>query len=410
MLSTGCSTLGLSLYPTGMTLTEQTEAVLAATPTHQLGVPRERDKAVLPTHFLQPGDVLLVEMVSLDSDVRIPADQRVLADGTLDLGGYGRIVVAGGTLESTEDLIERTIANAVEDDDDVDPEDIEVNVRLIEPVHRYYVLGEVNSPGAFTLTGYETVLDGILEAGGLTTSASTCRILLSRPTDPCSCRVTLPICYREITQLGDTTTNYQLRPGDRIIVASRSCCEELMFWKAGETCERCCACQTACPSPATAGPSNPMPSVTAMAVLESLPSRVAESLPPIGRAADEGVSGASSGSELESTFVTPLSTATGNDGGSAAPMDAGLGDAGLGDGELFGDSVDQAPFPELIRPLGSEGRPVPGGPDDVVPAPRRPGTNAPGNQDGLDGELDFSPDSASSSPRSSSRFQPMWLR
>ena len=402
ILSTGCSTLGLSLYPTGMTLTEQTEAVLAATPRHPLGVPRERDKAVLPTHFLQPGDVLLVEMVSLDSDIRIPADQRVLADGTLDLGGYGRIVVAGGTLESTEDLIERTIATAVAEDDDVDPEDIEVNVRLIEPVHRYYVLGEVNSPGAFTLTGYETVLDGILEAGGLTTSASTCRILLSRPTDPCSCRVTLPICYREITQLGDTTTNYQLRPGDRIVVASRSCCEEWMFWKAGETCERCCACQTACPDPASVGPSNPMPAVTAMAVLESLHGRIAESLPAIGDAAG---SGASDGSGLEPTVVTPLTPNADNGDG---PVDAG--NAGLGSGELFGDSVDQAPFPELIRPLGSDGGTIDRGsiqPElmDTVPVPRRPGKGGVETEGGLDGELEFSP-----SPRSSSRFSPMWLR
>ena len=37
-----------------------------------------------------------------------------------------------------------------------------------------------------------------------------------RPTPPRSCRVVLPICYRQITQLGDTSTNYQIKPGDRI--------------------------------------------------------------------------------------------------------------------------------------------------------------------------------------------------
>src|SRR5207244_3519626 len=77
----------------------------------------------------------------------------------------------------------------------------------------YYVLGEVNAPGSFTLSGRETVLDGILAAGGLNERASRRNIILSRPTHPDSCRVVLPICYYEIVQLGDTSTNYQLAPG-----------------------------------------------------------------------------------------------------------------------------------------------------------------------------------------------------
>ncbi len=111
-------------------------------------------------------------------------------------------------------------------------EKTQINVQLLEPVHRYYVLGEVNSPGSYPLDGHENVLDGILAAGGLTTAAAPCKILLARPTLSSSCRVTLPVCYREITQLGDTTTNYQIQPGDRIFVASRTWCEELMFWNA----------------------------------------------------------------------------------------------------------------------------------------------------------------------------------
>ena len=36
----------------------------------------------------------------------------------------------------------------------------------------YYVLGEVNAPGAYQLSGRETVLDAVLAAGGLTARAS----------------------------------------------------------------------------------------------------------------------------------------------------------------------------------------------------------------------------------------------
>jgi protein involved in polysaccharide export with SLBB domain len=247
---TGCSSLGISLYPDGHFLTDQAEEVFKNAPTG-VHLPRELDATVLPSHYLQPGDVLLIEPVELDTDVRFPADQKILADGTIDLSKYGRLVVAGMTLEAAEALIEQAIVASGE-------QATQVNVRLLEAVHRYYVLGEVASPGSYPLTGYETVLDGILAAGGLTSDAAPCRILLSRPTPPPSCRVVLPLCYREITQLGDTTTNYQLQPGDRIFVASRSCLDELMFWRASETCDHCRGCQVPCRDPGIAAFRNPI--------------------------------------------------------------------------------------------------------------------------------------------------------
>jgi len=246
---TGCSSLGLSCF-TGHFLTDQAEAVLDQSPRHPM-VARELDQEVLRVHYLQPGDVLLIEPVDLNSDIRLPADQTVLVDGSVDLGGFGRVIVAGLTIEATEELIEQTILAAGK------PETA-INVRLLEPIHRYYVLGEVSSPGSYPLKGHESVLDGILAAGGLTSTASPCKILLARPTLPHSCRVTLPVCYREITQLGDTTTNYQLQPGDRIYVASRSWCEEMKFWRANESCSRCRDCQWPCADPASLEPSNPM--------------------------------------------------------------------------------------------------------------------------------------------------------
>ncbi|MFK8112229.1 MAG: polysaccharide biosynthesis/export family protein [Rubripirellula sp.] len=258
----GCSSLGLSVFPTGHFLTDQAEAVLDQTASNRAlhsTVPHELDLGVVSTHFLQPGDVLLIEPVDLDTEIRIPADQRVLIDGSIDLGEFGRIVVAGLTVESAEKLIQRSIVDAGLEKQDV-------NVRLLEPVSRFYVLGEVNSPGSYPLDGNETVLDGILAAGGLTSAAAPCKILLARPTESCSCRVTLPVCYREITQLGDTATNYQLQPGDRVFVSTRSWCEDLKFWEATKTCTRCCGRQTACPDPAIAERGNPIRRVSGGAI------------------------------------------------------------------------------------------------------------------------------------------------
>lgn len=74
----------------------------------------------------------------------------------------------------------------------------------------------------------------------MTSKASPCEIIMSRPTAPCDCRVVLPVCYRQIVQLGDTSSNYQLQPGDRIVVGSRSLIEELSFCKQRQGCDLCC--------------------------------------------------------------------------------------------------------------------------------------------------------------------------
>jgi polysaccharide export outer membrane protein len=52
----------------------------------------------------------------------------------------------------------------------------------------------------------------------LTDSAARGQITLVRPTPAHSCRIVLPVCYQQIVQHGDTASNYQLAPGDRIYV------------------------------------------------------------------------------------------------------------------------------------------------------------------------------------------------
>jgi protein involved in polysaccharide export with SLBB domain len=262
----GCSA-GFTLFPTGSFLETRTQEIVASA--RQLaGVPRELNKSVLPAYYVQPGDTLLIEPVALDSTVRLPGDQVVLVDGTIDLGEHGRIVVAGMTVEDIEMVVQQRVEAGIAGDEEQKAGPI--NVRLLDAQGAvYYVLGEVNAPGAYPLIGRETVLDGIVMAGGLTDRASPCDLVLSRPTPPAGCRVVLPVCYREITQMGDTTSNYQLRPGDRIYVGTVGCCEQLFFWRARQGCELCNASpQCPCPDPNLAVATGPdfvlAPPVTAV--------------------------------------------------------------------------------------------------------------------------------------------------
>jgi polysaccharide export outer membrane protein len=236
-LSTGCSNI-LGLTPTGHRLTPDAKALRSAYP-DPLPLPRELDKRIALPFVVEPGDVLLVQPANFESPVRLPGDQTVLPDGTIQLGRYGQIVVAGKTILQIEADVRAQIEAQQKD---AGP----VTVRLVTRVSKvYYVLGEVNAPGAFPLQGRETVLDAILAAGGLNDKASRKFITLSRPTPPDGCRVVVPICYNDIVQLGDTSTNYQIANGDRIFVPTRGKDD----CGRNKVCPPCSRPQAPCPPP-----------------------------------------------------------------------------------------------------------------------------------------------------------------
>jgi protein involved in polysaccharide export with SLBB domain len=243
VVSVGCSTTGggITLFPTGDYLLDVAQCVRRTVP-DMTPIPRELEKTVLDVYVIQPSDGLVIEPTSLDSPLNFTTDQTVLADGTIDLGKYGRLIVAGKSIEQ----IETEVADSVSA---VEHKSIAINVRLSNPQSAvYYVLGEVNAPGSFPLVGRETVLDAIVAAGGLTDRASVCNIILARPTEPGHCRIVLAVCYRHIVQLGDTSTNYQIMPGDRVYVATRTLTEQL-FSCPSKSCKLCCGIQCTCPDP-----------------------------------------------------------------------------------------------------------------------------------------------------------------
>ncbi|AMV25374.1 SLBB domain protein [Gemmata sp. SH-PL17] len=234
LVTTGCSTVGESLgfsTPTNP-LSKNAKAVRDTAPV-PAPVPRELAMSLLPAHIVEAGDTLLVQPVELDAPVRLPPDQPVQPDGTIDLGQYGRPVVAGKTLPEVEAVVRDTVAAK-------EKKAVPMTVRLLaRPGKVFYVLGEVNAPGAFPVTGHDTVLSAITQAGGPTRRASLQNIIVARPSLPDGCRTVLPVCYTNIVQLGDTSTNYQLLPGDRIFVPSKGTFEDLFggYFKRGGPCD-----------------------------------------------------------------------------------------------------------------------------------------------------------------------------
>ncbi len=241
-----CSLLGgctgrpggpFSLATEGQRLLPATKELRQAAP-DALALPRELDKALAPPYVVEPGDVLLVQPANFDSPARLPGDQPVLPDGTINLGRYGRLLVAGKTVEQIEPEVRAVVEAQTAD---AGP----IAVRIVSRQSKvFYVLGEVNAPGAYPLTGRETVLDALLVAGGVNNRANLDGVTLSRPTPPDGCRVVLPVCYEEVVQLGDTATNYQVAAGDRIFVPAKGFFDQL-FHK-NKQCLPCGRPQVSC--------------------------------------------------------------------------------------------------------------------------------------------------------------------
>jgi len=205
-------------------------------------LPSELSKVALPSHRIEAGDVLVVEPADFNCPVRFPSDQTVQQDGTIDLGSYGRIEVVGKTLADVQGEVQLAVARVEtnkrqratrlashrDDHDEFDAAiDADISVRLVSREGGlYYVMGDVNAPGSYSLNGHETVLDAIINAGGLCSRADDRKIILTRPCHDGNPLV-LPVRYQRIIQLGDVSTNYQLLPGDRIYVPSVTLWEDI---------------------------------------------------------------------------------------------------------------------------------------------------------------------------------------
>jgi polysaccharide export outer membrane protein len=146
---------------------------------------------------------------------RIAGEHIVGPDGTVTLGQYGSVRLAGLTLEEAQAAIASDLS-----DDFADPK-VSVSVYAYNSKAIYVVTqGGGLGDGLVRLpyTGNETVMDALSQINGLSYVSSS-RMWVARPNrDSCN-SLTLPIDWEAITQQADVTTNYQLLPGDRVFIA-----------------------------------------------------------------------------------------------------------------------------------------------------------------------------------------------
>ncbi|MFO0910350.1 MAG: polysaccharide biosynthesis/export family protein [Isosphaeraceae bacterium] len=198
-------------------------------------LPREFTKVSMPDYVVEPPDLVIVEVLEALPGRPITGERLVRLDGKISLGFYGEVYVAGLTTDEIKEKIVLHLRKFLPDEvlglNEIDPKDGSIKEISPRDSNRvfvdvtaynskfYYVQGDVAAPGKMPITGNETVLDAINYAGGLIPTAAPQNIRLVRPAPPgACCEQVLPINLAAIISAGDPTTNYQLMPGDRVVV------------------------------------------------------------------------------------------------------------------------------------------------------------------------------------------------
>ncbi len=181
--------------------------------------PREFEKRSLPPYIIEPPDVLLIESTAGLKDQPIILEHRVRPDGTVGLGIYGQVYVAGMTLDEAKCAIIKVLSSRLKE-----VSERNTNVDIIGyNSKKYYVITDGGGYGEqvfpFPITGNETVLDALANINGLPAVASKKNIWVARATpDGAPYPRVMPVDWKGIAQYGSAATNFQILPNDRIYV------------------------------------------------------------------------------------------------------------------------------------------------------------------------------------------------
>ena len=173
----------------------------------------ERIYNILAEILLEPE--VSVSLAEPAAKQQIIGEHLVGPDGTVNLGVYGNVYVAGMTIPEVRAAVEDHLGEHLE------LPEVSVDVFAYNS-QVYYVItqgaGQGDTVFRFPTTGNETVLDALSQVQGLS-AVSSQRLWIARPApDALGCDQILPVDWRAISQGGSTATNYQLLPGDRLFI------------------------------------------------------------------------------------------------------------------------------------------------------------------------------------------------
>jgi len=175
-----------------------------------LAAPKPSAEAKIPgtapvdtkTYVIGAEDVIFVK-VWRDNDVS--GQFLVRPDGRISVPLIGDVTATDHTPEQLEKDIADRLSKFIKDP--------QVNVGIISVgSKKYFILGEVNRPGAFPLVVPTNVLEALVNAGGFRDFANQTKILILRGDK------VFTFNYRQVTRGKNPEQNILLETGDKIIV------------------------------------------------------------------------------------------------------------------------------------------------------------------------------------------------
>ena len=165
------------------------------------------DKAKSDEYVIGPDDVLSIVVWKEPDFTKIVP---VRPDGMISVALAGDIKAAGLTVRQLQENLKKQLTAYV-----ANPE-VSVTVQEFRS-QKFNVMGQVNKPGAYPLTGPTTILDAIALSGGFRDFAKTKKIYVLRTTADGK-QVKLPFNYNEVIKGNQMDTNIQLESRDTVVV------------------------------------------------------------------------------------------------------------------------------------------------------------------------------------------------
>jgi polysaccharide biosynthesis/export protein len=160
----------------------------------------------LPEYRLRAGDTLVV---SVWKETELQAEVLIRPDGGISFPLAGDLQAAGHTVAEVSATVQAKVRGFIPD--------AVVTVAVKTALgNQVFVIGKVNKPGNFLLSGPLDVMQALSLAGGVTPFASTNSIrVLRRAGDHLT---SLPFHYRQVSNGRKLDQNILLQSGDTVVV------------------------------------------------------------------------------------------------------------------------------------------------------------------------------------------------
>jgi len=161
------------------------------------------DIPVSSDYVIGPGDEIHVQLYG---KTNLVTDLVVDRDGQVSFPELGPISVAGLTFREMKDLLGREVENRMIG------VDVSVSMGRLRSI-RIFVLGDVFSPGSYTVSGLSTLTNALFASGGVQKIGSLRRVQLKRGGS-----VVTEMDLYDLLIKGDTSDDARLMPGDVLFI------------------------------------------------------------------------------------------------------------------------------------------------------------------------------------------------